>query len=218
MIVHHLKEPARTIRTGAELLLEHKQTLNHDTEGEAPSLEACADRILHGARRLDDIAASIAQYADDLANEDEPMEPTDTGALLRSVRQKLQPLIEKTGAGVTNGAMPKLRCQPARVSRLLEHLVRNAILYHREQTPAVHVSAEERSENWLFSVRDNGTGIDASELTRIFDPFRRLSSKGYKGLGMGLATSKRIVADHGGRIWAESKVGVGSIIFFTLSK
>lgn len=218
MIVHHLKEPVRAIRTGVELLLEHKQTPDHDTEGEAPSVAACADRILRGAARLDDITGSIAQYADDLGDEDEPMEQTNTGALLRAVRQKLEPLIEQTAASVTNGDMPKLRCQPRRFSRLMEHLLRNAILYHREQAPTVHVSAEERSESWLFSVSDNGTGIAASELTRIFDPFRRLSTKGYKGLGMGLSTSRRIVVDHGGQIWAESNVGVGSTIFFTLAK
>ncbi len=218
MIVHHLKEPARAIRTGAELLLEFTETPDHESEAGGPSVASCADRILRGATRLDDITGSIARYADDLGNEDEPMEDVSAGALFRSVRQKLQPLIEQTGATVTGGELPLLRCQPSRFSRLLENLLRNAILYHREQPPAVHVSAEERSEFWLFSVKDNGTGIAPSELERIFHPFSRLNSKGYKGLGMGLTSSRRIVGGHGGQIWAESELGVGSTISFTVPK
>jgi light-regulated signal transduction histidine kinase (bacteriophytochrome) len=213
MIVHHLKEPARAIRTGAELLLEQTELVDGDA-----SVASCADRILRGVARLDDITGSIARYADDLGNEGEPMEDVNAGTLLRSVRQKLQPLIEQTGATVTNGHMPVLRCQPSRFSRLLENLLRNAVLYRRELPPAVHISAEEQSDAWLFSIKDNGTGMAPTELERIFDPFSRLSSKGYKGLGMGLTAARRIVAGHGGRIWAESELGVGSTISFTVSK
>jgi len=218
IIVHHLKEPTRAIRTAAELLLEPETEPDNETPNDVLSPASCADRILRGAARLDDIAASIAQYADDLGNEDEPLEQTSAEMALSSVRQKLQRLIEQTGAIVTNGALPKLTSQPTRFSRLLEQLLRNAILYHRGQAPAVHLSAEEQRDVWLFSVRDNGVGIAESDLERIFDPFSRLSSKGYKGLGMGLTTARRIVSYHGGRIWVESTVDVGSTVFFTLPK
>jgi len=219
MIVHHLKEPTRAIRTAAEVLLEPEPRADHEIESDAPSAAAsCVDRILRGAARLDDITASIAQYADDLGNEDEPLEDTKAEVILRSVRQKLQRLIEQTQATVTNGELPRLTCQPTRFSRLLEQLLRNAILYHREQAPAVHISAEEQGDAWLFSMRDNGMGMAPSDLERVFDPFSRLSGKGYKGLGMGLTTAGRIVSHHGGRIWIESAVDVGSTVFFTMPK
>ncbi len=218
MIVHHLKEPARTIRTAAELLLEGGSQAGLEKENDLPSTASCVDRILRGATRLDDITASIAQYADDLGSEDESLEDTDTALILRSVRQKLHRLIEQTGATVTSGSLPKLMCQPTRFSRLLEQLLRNAILYRRAEPPAVHVSAEEQTDVWLFSIRDNGMGIAPSDLERIFDPLSRLSSRGYKGLGMGLTTARKIVSHHGGRISVESAVGVGSTISFTLPK
>ncbi|MGA7415598.1 MAG: ATP-binding protein [Bryobacteraceae bacterium] len=218
MIVHHLKEPVRAIRTAAEVLLDPDPEADRETESGLSSVASCADRILRGATRLDDIAASIAQYADDVGNEDEALEEASTEAVLRTVRQKLQGMIEQTGATVTNSALPKLRCQPTRFSRLLEQLLRNAILYHRGRAPAVHIAAEEHSDVWLFSIRDNGMGMPAADLERIFDPFSRLSTKGYKGLGMGLTTARRIVSHHGGRIWVESAVDVGSTVFFTLPK
>lgn len=218
MIVHHLKEPSRAIRTAAEMLLEPEPEAANETEPAVPSVASCAERILRGATRLDDITASIAQYADDLGSEDEALEEANTAMLLLSVKQKLQRLIEQNGASVTNGALPHLICQPTRFSRLLEQLLRNAILYRREEAPAVHISVEEQNDHWLFSIRDNGMGMASADLESIFKPFIRLSSKGYKGLGMGLTTARQIVSHHGGRIWIESAPDVGSTVFFTLPK
>lgn len=211
MVVHHLKEPARSIRTGVELLLEEL-----DPES-TPHISPPADRILRGALRLDEIAASMAQYADDLSNEDEEMELTNMEAIFRAVPQKLAPLIEQTRAIVTSDSLPRLQCQPTRIARLMEHLVKNAILYRREQVPpAVHLSAKKEPAHWLFSVADNGTGVEPAYLDQVFEPFRRLHSKDRHGLGMGLSTCRHIVSRHGGRIWMESQFGIGSVVFFSL--
>jgi light-regulated signal transduction histidine kinase (bacteriophytochrome) len=217
MVVHHLKEPIRSIRTGVELLLENEQQSNPEVEGGSSLMVPSADRILRGASRLEEIAASIAQYADDLGDEDEPLELTNTEAVLRTIRQKLKPLIEQTQAAVTNDSLPRLECQPTRFARLMEHLITNAIVYRREQVaPAVHVSANRNASYWLFSVADNGMGIASPHLDQVFEPFRRLHANRYHGLGMGLATCRKIVARHGGRVWMESHPGVGSTVFFTL--
>ncbi len=217
MIVHHLKEPVRSIRSGAELLLENEQESSSTIQGQAPSTVSCARRILEGALRLDGIATSIAQYADDLNDEDEPREPTDAGAVMRAIRQKLHPLILQTHATVTTETLPRLECQPTRFSRLMEHLLRNAIVYCREKAPpVVHVSARRNRTEWLFSISDNGIGIEPSYLEHVFEPFRRLHAKKCGGLGMGLAVCRRIVIRHGGRIWLESEPGAGSTVFFTL--
>jgi light-regulated signal transduction histidine kinase (bacteriophytochrome) len=211
MVAHHLKEPVRTIRTSVELLREEP----HSETGK--DIPAATDRILGGASRLEEIAASVAQYADDLSDEDEPMKRVNTEAVLRAVRQKLRPLMEQTQAGVTSGPLPELECQPTRFARLVEHLVKNAILYRREQIPpAVHVSANKQPTEWLFSIADNGTGVEPAYLDQIFEPFRRMHLNERRGLGMGLTTCRQIVTRHGGRIWMESIPGVGSVVFFTL--
>lgn len=211
MVVHQLKEPMRSIRTSVELLIEE---LDLESDRHIP---ASADRILGGALRLDEIAKSVAQYADDLGNEDEEMELTNIEAVFRAVRQKLSPLIEQTQALVTSDPLPRLRCQPTRIARLMEHLVRNAILYRREQVPpTVHVSGRKEPAHWLFSIADNGTGVEPAYLEQIFEPFRHLHSKERHGLGMGLTTCRHIVARHGGRIWMESQFSIGSIVFFSL--
>lgn len=214
LLVHDLKEPTRTIRTGAELLLESQGPDGGNREVSAVS--SSVERILRGASRLDDIAGSIAQYADDLGGEDEPNEATNVEGTLRAVRQKLGRLIQATGAVVSNDPLPTVDCQPSALARLLEALVKNAICYRGEQPPIIHVSAQQSGANWLFSISDNGMGIADSDLERIFDPRSRLKTTSYKGLGMGLTTCRRIVIRHGGRIWIESTLGLGSKVFFII--
>jgi light-regulated signal transduction histidine kinase (bacteriophytochrome) len=217
MVVHHLKEPIRSIRTGAELLLENDQNSDPKDKDNLSFVLSCTDRILRGASHLDEIVASVARYADDLNDEDEPVEVTNAETVLRLLRQKLRPLIEQTQAVITNDLLPKIECRPTRFSRLMEHLLRNAIVYHRQEAPpVVHVSAKTEGIDWLFSVRDNGPGIASEYLEQVFDPFRRLHGKEPWGLGMGLATCRSIVTQHGGRIWIESATGAGSTVFFTL--
>jgi two-component system, sensor histidine kinase and response regulator len=211
VVAHHLKEPARSIRTSVELLLEELGA------GGSSHLSASADRILRGVMRLDEIAASVARYADDLGSEDEEVVPTNMETVFRNIRQRLAPLIEQSRAIVTSDSLPRLRCQPTRVERLMEHLVRNAILYGREEVaPVVHVSAKKESDHWLFSITDNGTGVESEYIEQVFEPFRRLHSNEHHGLGMGLTTCRHIVARHGGRIWMQSQFGIGSTVFFTL--
>lgn len=215
LLVHNLKEPIRTIRTGAELLLELENS-DGGTSESASLLAPSAARILGGALRLEDLASSIAHYADDLGREDEPLEPTNAEATLRAVRQKLTELIQTSGATISNGPLPTFECQPSGFSALLEALVKNGIYYRSEQPPKIHVSAERSGADWLFAVSDNGVGIAPADLERVFEPMSRLRSTGYRGLGMGLVTCRRIVARHGGRIWVESKVGLGSKVSFLL--
>jgi light-regulated signal transduction histidine kinase (bacteriophytochrome) len=217
MLAHHLKEPVRCIRSGAELLLENENEADPSMTDRASSMVSCAKRILDGALRLDGLATSIAQYADDLSDENEPMDGTELGAIMRALKQKLQPLILQTCATVTIETLPRVECQPARFSRLMEHLLRNAILYCREGVPPlVHISATRTGVEWLFSISDNGLGIEPPYLEHVFEPFRRLHAKKCGGLGMGLAICRKIVVHHGGRIWLESEIGVGSTVFFTL--
>ena len=99
------------------------------------------------------------------------------------------------------------------------HLLKNSIKFHGQEPPRVHITAEDKGEEWLFTVKDNGMGLDMEYKERIFVIFQRLHPKEeYPGAGIGLPVSKRIVERHGGRMWVESEEGKGATFFFTLPK
>ena len=100
--------------------------------------------------------------------------------------------------------------------QLLQNLVGNAIKYRSDDPPRIHVSAERREADWLFSVQDNGIGIAPEYAQRDFQIFKRLHGQDYPGTGIGLAICQRIVESYGGRIWVESSIGQGSRFFFTI--
>jgi signal transduction histidine kinase len=105
------------------------------------------------------------------------------------------------------------------LTQLFQNLISNAIKFRRDTTPEVHIHAEPQEDYWLISVQDNGIGIEAQHLDRIFLLFQRLHGRGaYPGTGLGLAICRKIVERHGGTIWAESETGSGSKFSFTIPK
>jgi chemotaxis family two-component system sensor kinase Cph1 len=113
--------------------------------------------------------------------------------------------------------LPSVRVDPAQLQQVFQNLVGNAIKFRGEDSPRVHVSARKEGREWIFSVNDNGIGIDAQHADRLFVIFQRLHTREeYPGTGIGLAVCKRIVERHGGRIWFQSEPGKGSTFYFTL--
>src|SRR5262249_23523320 len=102
------------------------------------------------------------------------------------------------------------------IGQLFENLIRNVLVHCDATPPKIHVTAESKGDCWIFSVRDNGCGIEPSQLERIFKPFERLRGHQAPGPGLGLAISREIVERHGGTMWAESQAGSGASFFFTL--
>jgi light-regulated signal transduction histidine kinase (bacteriophytochrome) len=142
---------------------------------------------------------------------------TDCEEILGRVLDNLQISIEENRAKVTHDPLPKLMADDVQLESLFQNLIGNAIKFHGKKPPRVHVGVNKDEKGWIFSVSDNGIGIDPQYFERIFIIFQRLHNREeYPGTGIGLAISKRIVERHGGRMWIESQPGKGSTFFFTL--
>ncbi len=115
------------------------------------------------------------------------------------------------------GPLPDIMGDRSQLVQLIQNLIGNGLTYRSDKSPRIHISAERSGKQWIFSVRDNGIGIDPKHYEQIFEIFKRLhSQQEHPGTGIGLAVSRRVVNRHGGRIWVESEPGHGSIFHFTI--
>jgi light-regulated signal transduction histidine kinase (bacteriophytochrome) len=143
--------------------------------------------------------------------------PTDCASVLNRALSNLQVAIEENGAEVTHAILPTLMADATQLSSVFQNLIGNAIKFRGAKTPKVHISANRKGDEWIFSVSDNGIGIDAKFADKIFAVFHRLhTAEQYPGTGIGLAICKKIVERHGGQIWVESESGKGSTFYFTI--
>jgi signal transduction histidine kinase len=141
----------------------------------------------------------------------------DCNDIIECATSNLQVEIEKNCAIVTHDELPTLLVDHVQIMQLFQNLIGNGIKFRREEPPRVHISAEHKEKEWVICICDNGIGIDSKHSTRIFDIFQRLhDSSKYPGNGIGLATCKKIVENHGGRIWVESTPGKGSTFKFVI--
>jgi signal transduction histidine kinase len=208
---HDLRTPLRTILTYSELLGKN--------DGALPSGEP--DRrlgfIVESARRANRLVDGLADYAIALQTDAREFQTTPMDAMLRIVLAKLDKELRASQAEVTYDSMPSVLGHADRLVQLFEHLLRNALRHRGAAAPRVHIAAEIQAGAWRrFAVRDNGPGIDAEDLERIFMPFEILDAKEPAGPGLGLAVCRAIVERHGGKIWAESEPGGGACFWFTL--
>jgi PAS domain S-box-containing protein len=208
---HDLQEPLRTMSTFAELLSKEY----------AGKLDAGADRYLSfirtAAQRMSSMVQDLLSYARAKTEEDRPVSVAldeDLEAALTHLTQA----VEESGGCVTHDPMPTVEVDRGKMVRLFQNLIGNALKYRKPDVPVkVHVSAEQKGDEWVISVEDNGIGFDPVHGDTIFVPFKRLHAPGeYSGSGVGLAICRRIVESQGGRIWGESKPGEGSTFRFTL--
>ena len=171
--------------------------------------------IVNATHHMDQLLDALLQYCRSGEILERPR-LIETQAVLESALTNLRAEIQQTGAEITHGAMPTVLADELHLRQVFQNLVGNAIKYHRETPPRVHVSAERNSLEWVFSITDNGIGIEAHHFERIFGIFKRLHGAEYPGTGIGLAACRRIVERHGGRIWVKSEPGTGSTFSFTL--
>jgi signal transduction histidine kinase len=207
---HDLQEPLRAVNSYAQLIVRKYQG----------NLDAKADKylgyIMDGATRMQQLIDDLLSFSR-VGTQGKPLEPTDNEAVLSQVLDNLQIAIAQSHAVVTHDPLPTILGDEIQLIQLLQNLIGNAIKFRREEQPNVHVSAEHRENEWIFSVRDNGIGMEPEYFDRIFMIFQRLHSRSeYPGTGIGLAVCKKIVERHGGRIWLESALGVGTTFYFTI--
>ena len=207
---HDLQEPLRMVSSYTQLLARrYKGRLDAD----ADDFIAYA---VDGAYRMQRLINDLLAYSR-VGTRGKEFEPTDCSAFFDQALANLKVTIEESGAVVDRGPLPTVMADKLQIGQLLQNLIGNAIKYHGDEPPRVHVSAEQKGNEWVFSVRDNGIGIDPQFAERIFVIFQRLHNREkYPGTGIGLAICKKIVERHGGRIWLESQVGSGATFYFTI--
>jgi len=209
---HDLQEPLRMVSSYTQLLSRrYKGKLGQDAD-------EFIDFAVDGANRMQGMIQALLSFSR-VGTRGNPFAETNMEDVLSKALTNLKAAIEDNKAEVTHDPLPTVSVDGIQMVQLLQNLMGNAMKFHGEEPPRIHVSAQERADDWLFSIRDNGIGIDPQYKERIFVIFQRLHSKGeYPGTGIGLAVCRRIVERHGGKIWVESEQGKGSTFFFTLPK
>jgi signal transduction histidine kinase len=207
---HDLQEPLRMVASYTQLLARRYKG----------KLDADADEFIgyavDGATRMQRLINDLLAFSR-VTSQGKAFEPVDCNLLLEGVLRTLRLTIEENRAVVTYDALPKVKADSGQLGQLFQNLVSNAVKFHGSEPPRVHVSAERRNHEWVFSVQDNGIGVDPQYADRIFVIFQRLHNRDeYPGTGIGLALCKKIVERHGGRIWVESQPGRGTTFYFTI--
>ena len=152
-----------------------------------------------------------------VGNKRNPIERVDCRNIYQAAVANLKAAIEESGAVLTVGSLPVVMGDNAELVQLFQNLLANAIKFRGQNHSQIHVSATPKGREWQFAVRDNGIGIDPNDFSRVFVIFQRIHSRDeYSGAGIGLAICKKIVEQHGGRIWVESEPGKGSTFYFTI--
>jgi PAS domain S-box-containing protein len=144
----------------------------------------------------------------------------DCNEVFREVIANLEASIKESNAKVTSATLPILKGNTGELKQLFQNLISNAIKFRKKDAiPEINITVEDKDAEYLFAIKDNGIGIEEQSINKLFVIFQRLNTASeYPGTGIGLATCKKIVALHNGRIWVESKFGAGSTFYFTLPK
>ncbi|MCX9009726.1 MAG: ATP-binding protein [Candidatus Methanoperedens sp.] len=208
---HDLQEPLRMISGFTQLLARrYKGKLDKDAD------EFIA-YIIDGVTRMQRMIEDLLAYSR-VGTRGKPFESTNLEDVFNQAVTNLKAAIEENKAVITHDPLPTVMADASQMIQLFQNLIANAIKFRkREEPPRIHISARRKGNEWLFSVQDNGIGIASEFMDHLFQLFQRAHPAGeYPGTGIGLATCKRIVERHGGRIWAESEPGKGSTFYFTI--
>jgi light-regulated signal transduction histidine kinase (bacteriophytochrome) len=209
MAAHNLRESLRDVASFSQLMAE---TYAARLDGDAGLF---LERIQEGAARMQSLLADVVDYWAAGASGRQPFR-TDMEAVVRQALLSTDKQIAEHSAAITHDPLPAVCGDFEILTKVLHHLIRNAIEYCDTASPHVHISSKRVDLDWVFSVEDNGPGIDPAFQGRIFDIFKRLHRKEHPGNGLGLAFCKKAIEGLGGRIWVASTPEAGSTFCFTL--
>jgi PAS domain S-box-containing protein len=215
---HDLQEPLRMVTSYLELLeRRYKGQLD-------PKADQFIAYAVDGAVRMQTLINALLSYSR-IGSREQLFEPVNCEEVLQDVLTNLQVTIAQNNAHITHDPLPIVSGDRTQLTQLFQNIINNGIKFRREEAPHIHLAVTRLSNKWLFSIRDNGIGIETQYIDRIFVIFQRLHSRSeYPGTGIGLAICKKIVERHGGKLWVESQdesqtneqIGHGSTFYFTL--
>lgn len=209
---HDLQEPLRNVAIYSQLIAKRYSERLDDEARQFLRF------VIEGSQRIGLLVEDLLAYTQAAAIAENPEEIADAAAALKGALANLATALEESNAIVTCDLLPPIRAKSSHLQQLFQNLVGNAVKYRNDgEPPRVHVSARHDGGYWLFTVRDNGIGIDPQYQTKIFGIFKRLHGREkYAGTGIGLAICQKIVERYGGRIWVESELGKGATFCFSL--
>ncbi|MEZ5889641.1 MAG: PAS domain S-box protein [Xanthobacteraceae bacterium] len=207
---HDLQEPLRMVASYTQLLGDRY----------AGKLDARADKYIRyaidGAKRMQALVRDLLTYSR-ISTERRELHPVDSKAVLEAVLERLSAAIEDSQADIVVGSLPEVMSDEGELGQVLQNLVANALKFRSDQPLRIEIAARPTDDGWVFSVADNGIGIDPRYHDRVFQMFQRLHERGkYEGSGIGLAIAKKIVERHEGAIWVESAIEQGTTFYFTM--
>ena len=207
---HDLKEPLRSLATYLQLLVKR---YGDKLDSEASRL---IKESLKAAERMYILIDDLLAYSQAI-KKDRVLTSVNCLKVLEQTILNLKVAIEENNVSVTFDSLPALEYVEHELMQVFQNLLGNAVKYRSKDAPKVHISAKQSGKEWIFSIQDNGIGIEPQYFERIFEIFQRLHSRDeYSGTGIGLAICKKIVEKHDGRIWVESRPGEGSTFYFTI--
>lgn len=210
---HDLQEPLRAIASFTQLL-ERRYKGKFDSDA-----DEFMDYIVEAAKRMQQMILDLLEFSRVTTNADEFKE-IDTAEAFDEALFNLRGTIEYNNAVITRNDLPTVTADKSQLAKVFQNLIANAIKFKKENVPPkIHISTREdpQKNQYIFSIQDNGIGMDPQYAGRIFTLFQRLHTRDeYQGTGIGLSVAKRIIERHGGHIWVESELGKGSTFYFTL--
>jgi signal transduction histidine kinase len=210
---HDLIEPLRMITSYIQLLQRRYRDVYDDEAKEFMRF------VVEGVDRMHNIINDLFEYSH-IRTDVKDFEKVDVKEVLATTTKKLNKEITDSGAIITSVGLPELKAVQSNLVQVFQNLIGNAIKFRQLEVPLkIKISCDDREHDWLFSVEDNGMGFDPQYKEKVFEIFKRLNKRDdYPGSGMGLAISKNIVERHGGKIWVDSRLGIGTTFYFTIKK
>lgn len=210
VVSHDLQEPLRSIRSFAQLLEKRYKDKLDDKANEF------IDYIVSGVQKMELLIKDLLAYSQ-VETERQDFRSIKCSVALEEAIYNLRTAIKESNVELTYDFLPTVTADASQLSRLFQNLIGNACKFRGNEPLKIHISAQQKGNEWVFSVKDNGIGIAPNFFERIFAIFQRLHTRDeYQGTGIGLAICKKIVERHGGRIWVESEAGKGSAFYFTI--